>query len=147
MLINWFRLLSDLLLNVSPSFSRYNKVFCPLPPRSCQFCPGGRIEFCRGQKWILPGGQNRILPGGQKRKQGGQKFFSRPSGASLAPLIFFLPPLKCISAPAKINPAHATVFLWWLLSLYSTCLLCFLNIEQHFKQKDSLIFRTLQLSL
>ena len=106
--VSW-GLLSDLLLNVSPSFSRYNKVFCHPPPLLSGLPRGQNRILQGGQKWILPGGQNRILPGGQKRKQEGQKNFSRPSGASLPPLIFFLPPLKCISAPAKINPAHATV--------------------------------------
>ena len=37
--------------------------------------------------------------------------FSRPMGASLPPLIFFLPPLKFFYASAKINPAHDTVTL------------------------------------
>jgi hypothetical protein len=47
----------------------------------------------------LPPGHNRILPGGQKQKQGGQK----------------------ISAPAKINPAHATggSYAWILISWQS----------------------------
>ena len=48
--VSW-GLLSDLLLNVSPSFSRYNKVFCP---PYCLFCSRGRIEFCRGGRKICP---------------------------------------------------------------------------------------------
>jgi hypothetical protein len=43
---------------------------------------------------VLPPGQNRILPGGQKQKQGGAENISRPSGAILPPLIFFLPTPK-----------------------------------------------------
>jgi hypothetical protein len=53
------------------------------------FCPRGRI-------------------GGQKQKQGGQKNFA-PFGRDSAPPDLFLPPYKKFSAPAKINPAHATV--------------------------------------
>ena len=55
------------------------------PPLVCS-APGAELNSARGAE----------------KKQGGQKFFSRPSCASL-------PPLKKISAPAKINPAHATV--------------------------------------
>ena len=47
-----------------------------------------------------PGAESKSA-GGQKQKQGGQKHFSRPSGA-------ILPPLKKFSAPAKINSPHAT---------------------------------------
>ena len=39
--------------------------------------------------------------GGQEKKQGGAEIFLRLSGMILLPPIFF-------SAPAKINPAHAT---------------------------------------
>ena len=49
---------------------------------------------------VLPQGQNRILPGGA------ENFFA-PSGAILLPL-------KMFSAPAKINPAHATGFRYLL---------------------------------
>ena len=83
-----------------------------LPPLLSVLPPGQNRILPGGQKRILPGGQKRILPGGQKQKQGGQKIFSRPSGAILPPLIFFLPPLIFFSAPAKINPAHATAFLY-----------------------------------
>ena len=80
--VSW-GLLSDLSLNVSPSFSRYDKVFCPSP----LVCSAPGAEFNSA--------------GGGRKKTGGQKKISRPSGASL-------PPLKKNSALAKINPAHAT---------------------------------------
>ena len=79
--VSW-GLLSDLLLNVSPSFSRYNMVFCT---PSCLFYPRGRIEFCR---------------------RGRKKF--RALRARFCPPYFFLPPLNSFSAPAKKNPAHAS---------------------------------------
>ena len=66
-------LLSDLSLNVSPSFSRYNKVFYP---PSCLFCPRGRIKFCRGGA----------------EKKGCRKFFAPPYQFFAPPYQFFAPP-------------------------------------------------------
>ena len=50
--VSW-GLLSDLSLNVSPSFSRYNKVFCP--PHVCS-APGAELNSAGGAESISAGG-------------------------------------------------------------------------------------------
>ena len=54
-----------------------------------------------------PGAESNSA-GGAETKTGGAEFFFTPFGRDSAPPDFFLPPLKKFSAPAKINPAHAT---------------------------------------
>ena len=88
-------MLSDLLLNVSPSFSRYIKVFCPL---SCLFCPRGRIEFCRGAKLKSAEGAELISAGGAEKKTEGRKKIA-PFGRDSAPPSFFYAPPKFIFCP------------------------------------------------
>ena len=93
--VSW-GLLSDLLLNVSPSFSSYNKVFCPplVSP-----APGAESNSAGGAEVNSTGGQNRILPGGQKRKQGGAEHFFAPCGHKSAPPNFFYAPPQMYFCP------------------------------------------------
>ena len=52
-------------------------------------------------------GAELISAGGAEKKTGGEKK-NLPLWAQVCPPDFFLPPLQFFSAPAKINPAHAT---------------------------------------
>ena len=55
-----------------------------------------------------PGAELNSAGGAEKTTGGGRKSFRALRARVCPPLIFFLPPLKNNSAPAKKNPAHAT---------------------------------------